>query len=106
MISINYRGKSYFHGDVLEVTARLTGSEFVWYNLQHRAWTDALGRSFVCRTGRFYFLSISCPSTPGIGQYGVERVDTGETIDSKNSQENQGFPANPMKIEGGRSSVG
>ncbi len=33
MISINYRGKSYFHGDVLEVTARLTVSESVCYNL-------------------------------------------------------------------------
>ena len=38
--------------------------------------------------------------------YGVEAVDTGDAVDSKKRQENQGFPANPVKTKWGRSSVG
>jgi hypothetical protein len=41
------------------------------------------------------FLSISCPLTPGIRLYGVEVDETGDTMDSKKRQENQGFPTNP-----------
>jgi hypothetical protein len=41
------------------------------------------------------FLSISCPLTPGIRLYGVEVDETGDTMDSKERQENQGFPTNP-----------
>jgi hypothetical protein len=52
------------------------------------------------------FLSTSCPLTPGIRLYGVEMVDAGDSVDSKKRQENQGFPANPMKTSWGRSSVG
>jgi hypothetical protein len=36
----------------------------------------------------------------------VEMVDAGDFVDSKKRQENQGFPANPMKTSRGRSSVG
>ena len=48
------------------------------------------------------FLSIN----PGIRLYGVEAVDTGDEVDSKKRQENQAFPANPVKRKRGRSSVG
>jgi hypothetical protein len=41
------------------------------------------------------FLSISCPLTPGIRLYGMEMDETGDTMDSKERQENQGFPTNP-----------
>jgi hypothetical protein len=41
------------------------------------------------------FLSISCPLTPGIRLYGVDVDETGDTMDSKERQENQGFPTNP-----------
>src|ERR1700722_7756539 len=43
----------------------------------------------------------SCPLTPGIRLYGVEVVETGDSMDSKKRQENQGFPANPMKTSWG-----
>jgi hypothetical protein len=41
------------------------------------------------------FLSISCPLTPGIRLYGVEVDETGDTMDSKERLENQGFPISP-----------
>jgi hypothetical protein len=44
---------------------------------------------------RVCFLSISCPLTPGIRLYGAEMMETGDTMDSKERQENQGFPTNP-----------
>jgi hypothetical protein len=47
-------------------------------------------------------LSIS----PGISIDPVERVETGETADSKNRQQTCGFGANRMKSKWGRSSVG
>jgi len=36
----------------------------------------------------------------------VERVDAGETVDSKKRQQTCGFPANRMRSKRGRSSVG
>jgi hypothetical protein len=36
----------------------------------------------------------------------VEMMEIGDTMDSKERQENQGFPTNPMKTSWGRSSVG
>ena len=52
------------------------------------------------------FLTVSCRENPEIGLYGVETADTGDSMDRNETQENQGFPANPMKTRGGRSSVG
>jgi hypothetical protein len=57
-------------------------------------------------TGGTYFLTVSCRYNPGIRLYGVETVDTGDSIDSKKRQENQGFPSSPVKTKWGRSSVG
>jgi hypothetical protein len=78
----------------------------VCYNLAHGAWTDALGRRVEQQDLGVGFLSISCPLTPGIRLYGVEVVETGDFVDSKKRQENQGFTANPVKTKWGRSSVG
>jgi hypothetical protein len=71
-------------------------SDSLCYNLIHGAWTDALVVGppeqdwiWVC------FLSISCPLTPRKRLYGVEMVETGDAMDSKVRQENQGFPTNP-----------
>ena len=72
----------------------------------HGAWTDALGCRVVQQDLGVGFLSISCPLTPGIRLYGVEVVETGDSMDSKERQENQGFPSNPVKTKWGRSSVG
>ncbi len=72
----------------------------------HGAWTDALGCRVVPQDLGVGFLSISCPLTPGIRLYGVEVVETGDSMDSKKREENQGFTANPVKTKWGRSSVG
>ena len=85
---------------------RLYRSEFGLLQFIHGAWTDALGCRVVLQDLGVSFLSTSCPLTPGIRLYGVETVDAGDSIDSEKRQENQGFPANPVKTKWGRSSVG
>jgi hypothetical protein len=42
----------------------------------------------------------------GIWVYPVEIIEAGEMIGKTGRQQNQGFPANPMKTSWGRSSVG
>jgi hypothetical protein len=42
----------------------------------------------------------------GIWLYPVEIIEAGEKVGNSERQQNQGFPANPMKTSWGRSSVG
>jgi hypothetical protein len=61
----------------------LTDQERVCYNLVHRAWTDAR------RRGRLWSVLGSvacCPFHPENWFDSVERVEAGETMDSKNGQ--------------------
>lgn len=91
---------------VEEYAHQIADLEFGLLQFTHCAWTDALGRRVGNRIWAFGFLSISCPLTPGIRSYGGGMVATGDAVDSKKRQENQGFPSNPVKTKWGRSSVG
>src|SRR5206468_5171819 len=72
----------------------------------HHAHPSSGRSNSVCSQNWDWIRVASCPLTHGIRLYGVEVDETGDTMDSKKRQENQGFPTNPLKTSWGRSSVG